>query len=203
MKTEAIPAKTEFKFDCPKCGQHILVSTDWMGLGISCPSCQTRIVIPSPPSGEASLNPATSSQRAKPTIRIELSPKSAPAHPDLHSQLVELNAGTSVGPPSVTGNEPWPELVQLLEKGALAESSVLATALFRELTTVRQRLDEVEKKLTLDNRTQAQAGSQDVVAGALAQAGNIEAARLDSEVTGSANHAAASSEKPKDSWATQ
>lgn len=189
-----MPAKTEFKFDCPKCGQHILVSTDWMGLGISCPSCQTRIVIPSPPSGEASSKPATSPQRTKPTIRIELPPKPAQDTPDLNGQPVGLNAGTAVVPPSVTGNEPWPELVQRLEEGALAEPTVLATALFRELTNVRQRLDEVEKKLALDNRTQAQAGSQDVGAGALPQAGNTEVARLDSGVNGPANHAAAVSE---------
>jgi DNA-directed RNA polymerase subunit RPC12/RpoP len=184
MKTEAMPAKTEFKFDCPKCGQHILVSTDWVGLGINCPSCQTKIGIPSPPSGAVSLKPATSPQPTKPTIRIELSPKSAPAHPDPYGQLVGLNAGTTVAPPSVTGNEPWPELVQCLEKGALAEPAVLATALFRELTNVRQRLDEVEKKLALDKRTQAQAGGPDVGAGALPQTGNIEVARLDSGVNG-------------------
>lgn len=192
-----MPAKTEFKFDCPKCGQHILVSADWMGLGINCPSCQTRIVIPSPPSGEAALKPATSPQRAKPTIRIELPPKPAQDTPGLNGQPVGLNAGAAVVPPSVTGNEPWPELVQRLEKGALAEPAVLATALFRELTNVRQRLDAVEKKLALGNRAQAQAGSQDVVAGALQQVGNTEVARLDSGVNSPARPAAAGSENQK------
>ena len=199
MMTEAMPAKTEFKFDCPKCGQHILVSTAWMGLGIGCPSCQTRIVIPSPPNGEASLKPATSTQRTKPTIRLELPPKLAQDAPDLNGQPIGLNAGTAVVPPSVTGNEPWPELVQSLENGALAEPAVLATALFRELTKVRLRLDEVEKKLACDNRTQAKAGSQGVGARGLQQAGNSAVARLEPGVNGLANHTAAGSENRKPS----
>jgi len=147
MKTEAMPAKTEFKFDCPKCGQHILVATDWVGLGISCPSCQTRISIPAPPSGEASLKPATSPQQTKPTIRIELPSKLANDVAGPNGHPVGTNSGAAVVPTSVTGHEPWPELVQRLEKGALAEPAVLATALFRELTNVRRRLDEVERKL--------------------------------------------------------
>lgn len=149
MKTEA--AKTEFKFDCPKCGQHILVSTDWISLRISCPSCQSRIVIPSPPSGEASLKPATAPQGVKPTIRIQLPPK--PATKDtagLNGHPIGPNTGAAVVSTSVTGNEPWPELVQRLENGALAEPAVLATVLFRELTHVRQRLDELERKLDHD-----------------------------------------------------
>lgn len=197
MMTDTMPAKTEFKFDCPKCGQHILAARAWVGLEISCPSCQTRIVIPSPPSGEASLQPATSPQRAKPTIRIELPPKPAQDPPDLNDQPVGLNAAPAVGLPGVTGREPWPELVQRLEKGALAEPAVLATALFRELTNVRQRLDEVEKQLALANQTQARAGSQNVGTGALPQAGNIEVARPDSGVTGLANHTAVVSENRK------
>lgn len=148
MKTEA--AKTEFKFDCPKCGQHILVSSDWMGLRISCPSCQSRIVIPSAPSGDSRLKPASSSLRIKPTIRIELPPTPAKDTSNLNGQPVGSNAGEAVMPTSVTGKEPWPELVQHLEKGALAEPAVLVTALFHELTHVRQRLDELERKLDHD-----------------------------------------------------
>jgi hypothetical protein len=38
----------EFKFNCPACGQHILADVDWIGNQMSCPSCETRILIPSP-----------------------------------------------------------------------------------------------------------------------------------------------------------
>jgi DNA-directed RNA polymerase subunit RPC12/RpoP len=147
MKTEAMPTRTEFKFDCPKCGQHILVATDWVGLGISCPSCQTRITIPSPPSSQSPSTAAASSQPTKPTIRIELPPKPAQDAAGPNDHPVGPNAGAAVAPTSVTGNEPWPELVQQLEKGAHIEPAVLATALFRELTRVRNRLEEVERKL--------------------------------------------------------
>jgi len=147
MKTEAMPTKTEFKFDCPKCGQHILAATDWVGLGISCPSCQSRITIPSPPSNELPSTAVTSSQPTKPTIRIELPPKPEQTVAGQNRQLSGSNTGAAVAPTSVTGNEPWPELVQRLEKGALVEPAILATALFRELTSVRNRLEEVERKL--------------------------------------------------------
>lgn len=150
MNAEAMPTKTEFKFDCPQCGQHILVATDWVGLGISCPSCQSRITIPVPPNGEVSSKPATSSRPTKPTIRIELSSKPPQNAASPNGHPVGRNAGVAVVPPSVTGNEPWPELVQRLENGAMAEQAVLATALFRELTNVRQRLAEVERKLAHD-----------------------------------------------------
>ena len=150
MKTETMPTKTEFKFDCPTCGQHILVATDWVGLEMSCPSCQTKITIPSPPSLQSPATTATSSQPTQPTqptIRIELPPKPEPAAAGRSSQPAGLNTGAAVEPINVTGHEPWPELVQHLERGALVAPAILATALFRELTRVRDRLAEVERKL--------------------------------------------------------
>lgn len=147
MKTEAMPPNTEFKFNCPTCGQHILVATQWIGLGISCPSCQTRITIPSQSSADAPSTPATSLRPTKPTIRIELPSKPAQDAASPNGQPAGPNACAAVAPINVTGNEPWPELVQRLEQGALVEPAVLATALFRELTNVRRRLEEVERKL--------------------------------------------------------
>lgn len=43
-----MPANTEFKFNCSICGQHILASSEWAGRQIECPSCQTKLTIPSP-----------------------------------------------------------------------------------------------------------------------------------------------------------
>src|ERR1043165_6136528 len=49
MKIEAMPTKTEFKFNCPACGQHILAASEWSGRRINCPSCEATMTIPSPP----------------------------------------------------------------------------------------------------------------------------------------------------------
>lgn len=147
MNAEAIPTKTELKFNCPKCGQHILVSTDWVGLGMSCPSCQTRISIPSPSSGESPSKPTTPPLPTKPTIRIELPSKPAEDTASTNGRPVRRVTSTAVPLRSVTGNEPWQELVRHLENGALVQPEVLATALFHELTNVRRRLEEVERKL--------------------------------------------------------
>lgn len=147
MNTEAMPTKAEFKFNCPTCGQHILAATEWIGQHLNCPSCQAKITIPSPPSGTASAPPAISPRPTKPTIRIELPPKPVQDAAGSNGQLLGLNERAAFVPPSVTGHESWPEFVQKLEQGALAEPAMLATALFRELTNVRRRLAEVERKL--------------------------------------------------------
>jgi len=39
----------EFKFNCSKCGQHILANASWIGRRLNCPSCDTRITVPAPP----------------------------------------------------------------------------------------------------------------------------------------------------------
>lgn len=140
-----MPTKTEFKFDCPKCGQHILVAIDWFGLGISCPSCQSRISIPAPLRAEHSLKPATSRQPTKTTIRIELPPKSSQNAAGSNGHPVGLNGAEVVLPKNLTGKETWAELVERVEKGVPAEPAVLVTALFHELSSVRRRLEEVER----------------------------------------------------------
>ena len=40
---------SDFKIACPGCGQHILANDDYAGLQISCPACQTAIVVPGNP----------------------------------------------------------------------------------------------------------------------------------------------------------
>ena len=39
----------EFKFSCPKCGQHIQCDADYAGAQINCPTCQQAIVVPQAP----------------------------------------------------------------------------------------------------------------------------------------------------------
>ena len=147
MKTDAMPTKAEFKFNCPICGQRILVATEWHGLGITCPSCQHRISIPKPFDDGADTKPAASQNQTRPTIRIELPPKRRQDAAGLNGELAAHSTSAAMTPTSVTGNEPWPEMVERLEKGAVVEPAELATALFRELTSVRRRLDEVERRL--------------------------------------------------------
>jgi hypothetical protein len=47
----------EFKFSCPRCGQHILCDTQWNGREINCPACQQTLVVPSlgPPVPETTV----------------------------------------------------------------------------------------------------------------------------------------------------
>jgi hypothetical protein len=50
-------------------------------------------------------------------------------------------------------------LVQRLEHGALVDPSALVTALFHELTDVRRRLGEVEKRLAQSQSSRAGKGA--------------------------------------------
>ena len=128
---------------CPNCGQHILVAEEWHGRGISCPACQHRISIPNLFADGADSKPAVT----RPTIRIELPSQPRQDTTGPNGRLAGHNTRSTSPPTRVTGNEPWAELVKRLEMGASAEPAALATALFRELTKVRQRLDEVERRL--------------------------------------------------------
>jgi hypothetical protein len=156
MKTKAMPTKAEFKFNCPTCGQHILVATQWIGLGISCPSCQSRISIPAPSGDTASTSSAMAPKHTGQTVRIELPLKPDQATARVNGHATQSKSASPVTP-TVTGNEPWPELVRRLESGALADPAVLATALFHELMDVRRRLDKLERQPVKDESCDTQA----------------------------------------------
>ena len=59
----------EFQFDCPKFGQNIFVPGNWSGRHMTCPSCETSMIIPEPegPKGD----------RARP-VGIEAAPIKVP-----------------------------------------------------------------------------------------------------------------------------
>ena len=73
-----MPTKTEFKFNCPTCGQHILAATEWCGRKINCPSCQTSITIPELPKEKKKPapvmppSPTTHPNYSSRPIRVEL-----------------------------------------------------------------------------------------------------------------------------------
>ena len=50
---------SEFKFSCPNCQQNIKATSEYSGLQINCPACQTLLVVPGIPA--ASSGPATPS----------------------------------------------------------------------------------------------------------------------------------------------
>jgi hypothetical protein len=44
---------SEFKFSCPNCHQNIQATSEYSGLQINCPSCQTQLVVPPDPNAPA------------------------------------------------------------------------------------------------------------------------------------------------------
>jgi len=46
QSTRTTPA--QFKFSCPHCGQHIFVTTDYVGTAGSCPTCNNDLTVPAP-----------------------------------------------------------------------------------------------------------------------------------------------------------
>jgi len=79
MLMEVMPTKTEFKFNCPTCGQHILAATEWSGRQLECPSCEKQITVPAPPKDKKKKpapvmppSPATHPNYSSRPIRVEL-----------------------------------------------------------------------------------------------------------------------------------
>jgi len=73
----------EFKFYCPKCGQHIAASTDQIGTRAMCPTCTLQFNVPSlepnTPDQERRRDPVGPSSRAQSESRPEAN---APAPTD-------------------------------------------------------------------------------------------------------------------------
>ncbi len=94
-----MPTRTEFKFNCPICGQHILAATEWSGRKIECPSCLTKITIPS--AIEAPPKPiARPSSRAPEPIKAQAGP------PALHLVSPKARTDAKGKPTSAAPKEP-------------------------------------------------------------------------------------------------
>jgi DNA-directed RNA polymerase subunit RPC12/RpoP len=72
---------TEFKFNCPKCAQRILAASDWVGRQIDCPSCKSKIAIPSPAKPAAKKSAPITPQAAKNALKLEGAPSQSSAPP--------------------------------------------------------------------------------------------------------------------------
>jgi DNA-directed RNA polymerase subunit RPC12/RpoP len=57
---------SEFKFNCPSCGQHLTAETSMSGSGIDCPTCQSSIVVPAPEEASKAPQPAPAKAPATP-----------------------------------------------------------------------------------------------------------------------------------------
>ena len=66
---------SEFKFSCPKCGQHLIGDKSWAGQRIQCPGCQSDFVVPTGSSASAPRSaPSLSRQRQEPALPRSASP---------------------------------------------------------------------------------------------------------------------------------
>ena len=62
---------SELKFSCPNCRQNIQATTEYSGLQINCPSCQTLLVVPPSPDAPAPATP--------PANRLSMAASTPPA----------------------------------------------------------------------------------------------------------------------------
>jgi hypothetical protein len=160
MSTDATPSPAEFKFNCPLCGQHILVAAQWSGLVIGCPSCQGRITVPPPTGKEHGPAAVTPARRVGQTIRIELpvqaiknSAATSPPATEAKARAAAVSgAGRAGDSERARVTEPWPDVVRRLEQGVPIAPAELATAVFEELTNVRRRLDALEGEHARDSQ---------------------------------------------------
>jgi hypothetical protein len=116
----------EFKFNCPTCGQHILVNTEWSGRKINCPSCQTSITIPELPKEKKKPtpvlppSPTTHPNYSSRPVRVELpaqdkdAVKSPIAAASPKPQLTTGGPETKAQPTSPIATEPQPLRIAVL-----------------------------------------------------------------------------------------
>jgi hypothetical protein len=58
----------EFKFSCPKCGQHLSGNEQWSGHQIQCPACAATLTVPQALSPLAAVTPVPKSLVPKPPV---------------------------------------------------------------------------------------------------------------------------------------
>jgi hypothetical protein len=57
---------SDFKFNCPSCGQHLSGDERYAGLQITCPACRNAVVVPGAPAGSAGVRMVPSAPIAPP-----------------------------------------------------------------------------------------------------------------------------------------
>ncbi len=146
----------EFKFDCPKCGQHILAVADWSGRRIECPSCESKITIPPAPKlpkkSARATQPISTPLPKPPDARLKV------AAPTNTNKSTPATAAASTPTPAISLQKAKPKTT---EPGLKTEASatapppadqlriaVLTPAIKTEIVrAVRQRISEESKWL--------------------------------------------------------
>jgi DNA-directed RNA polymerase subunit RPC12/RpoP len=83
---------SEFKFSCPKCGQHLQCDEQYAGREIQCPGCNVLMRIPPVPGKTAQYNPESGKTWATyvgsgappPPAGLAVRPKENPDAPEQH-----------------------------------------------------------------------------------------------------------------------
>lgn len=147
---------SDFKFDCPKCGQNIVCDTSNAGMNIPCPVCKTMITIPRPPEpepappGKLSINKSQAQHHAPPSA-------SQPAG------TTWAGAKTQAAPPQK--NKPkWLKPVItcaiLIVVAAVAWFAVGAPMLKARQEKARQEKEEAQRQIDEKAKAEAEAAAK-------------------------------------------
>ncbi len=90
---------SDFKFNCPGCGQKILGDTTYVGRQITCPTCRKSIAVPRPDAATAA--PIAAPQSAAATIPLPAMRESMPKPARLCPLAVAALVGVLVPPVGV------------------------------------------------------------------------------------------------------
>ncbi|EEF60830.1 DUF4190 domain-containing protein [Pedosphaera parvula] len=82
---------SEFKFACSNCGQNILSDTTQVGTSVTCPSCQTPLIVPNIPAGTSTAPPPSA-----PGLRRADSSSYNPPPPPNVTPVVEKTSGLAI-----------------------------------------------------------------------------------------------------------
>jgi DNA-directed RNA polymerase subunit RPC12/RpoP len=90
---------SDFKFNCPACGQRILGDSGYVGRQIDCPTCKKKITVPKPSAATAA--PVATPQSAASTIPLPAMQESRPGPARLCPLAVASLIGVLVPPVGV------------------------------------------------------------------------------------------------------
>jgi len=137
----------DFKFNCPKCGQHILANAAWIGRPVNCPSCDTRISIPAPEkpakkketaaiASTAKSKPSSTTVRRQPPAKTQKPTAATNGASRISTKSANVEKPANVGTGAVS--TPEPEATKPAEQPRVA---VLSPAIKLDIVrAVRQRI---------------------------------------------------------------
>ena len=87
----------DLNFECPHCGQELTVDASGAGAEIECPSCNNRIVVPTPDDkGPRVINPIAASAAAREEKHFSVPVHSKPTESLIAKPLVPLEVAAKV-----------------------------------------------------------------------------------------------------------